>query len=144
MSKFEEVFELLQEYDSRVNGPMAPTGPGDGYVGNSSDPNIVGNAATTAPNRFNRGLTLKPFADEANHHDNRFILPYPLEHIPDLASNVLLNVQEITGILITTLTTSELTAPEKSLLQEYIDTFQGVQNTIQEFAKDLDLLAKAV
>lgn len=144
MSKFEHLISVLNEYDSRINSPAPPMGAGDGYTGVTSDPNIVGNPSGSAANRFNRDMPTKAFSDEANHHDHRHIMPYPLEHVPGLTSNAYLNLREIKGLLETALVTNALTDPEKALLQEYIKLFGSYLTKLEMFSKDLDFLAKSI
>lgn len=140
MSKFDDIVRILNEYDVRQSGQGIPSVPGDGYTA-SSDPNIVGNAAQTAPYRGKQTAIIKPFADEANHKDNGSILPYPLEHSVSKLADIQMLVKELSSLIVIALNNADLNKPQKHLLQTNLEKFQEISKQIKKFANDLDILS---
>lgn len=139
MSKFEQVVKLLNEYDVRFSGQGYPKSPGDGYT-STSDPNIAGNGAQSAPAIGKQLAITKPFADEHNHYDNSSVLPYPLDHIHDPLATVRVTLSEVTSLIKIALDSHTFTKPEQFILQQHLDTFQKDIEHIKKFIQDLETL----
>lgn len=144
MSKFDQFVDILKEYDVRFSGQQPPSGPGDGYSV-SSDPNIAGNRVQGEPGNDKPLFNIKPFADEANHHDSGKVLPYPLDHnVFERLANLQIAIKEIQSLINIALKTNTLTSPQKHILQQYLDNGEQQIKNIQQFIQDLELLSSSL
>ena len=141
MSKFFDVINILNEYDVRHSSQGIPSVPGDGYT-STSDPSIAGNAAQTGSFKRKFDPAIKPFADEANHHDNGKILPYPLDHsVFDRLVNIEVAAKELISLINISLASNEFTKPQQEMLSTHKQLFEQQIKHIENFAKDLDILS---
>lgn len=140
MSKFFDIIDILNEYDVRHSSQGIPSVPGDGYT-STSDPTIAGNAAQSGPFQRKFDPAIKPFADEANHHDAGKILPYPLDHsVFERLANMQVLARELIALISTSLSSNTFTKPQQQMLKSHIDTYKQQIQHIENFVKDLDSL----